>query len=80
MSIRLSWPHLTWRKASWPSRTYHAKTNGHTYTVDHDGTSWTLRAWRDGTPIAIAPHAASTAKAMQQAADDHAARQSGGAA
>ncbi|MGK5733209.1 hypothetical protein [Streptomyces sp. URMC 124] len=73
--MRLSWPHLTWRKANWPARTYHARAadGSYTYTVDHDGNLWTLRAWHNGTPVPLGYPTARSAAALQQLADDHAA-------
>jgi hypothetical protein len=80
MSLRLSWPNLTWRPASSVEQTYHAKTSTHTYTVDHDGTSWCLRVWHHGKPVAIAMNYADTASALMDFADDHAAQQKDGEA
>lgn len=78
MSFRLHWPALTWRKASWPARTYHAKSGAFKYTVDHDGTSWTLRVWESGKAIpSPMPHGKSAAD-LQEAADAHATQNGGG--
>ncbi|MFI2078532.1 hypothetical protein [Streptomyces triculaminicus] len=73
--MRLSWPNLTWRPASWPARTYHATSRDgrHRYTIAHDGTSWTLRIWRKGNAGSIADETATSVEAFQQAAEDHAA-------
>jgi hypothetical protein len=80
MSLRLSWPTLTWRPALRPAETYHADTDTHRYTVDHDGTSWCLRAWRHGKPISIDMNYADTANALMQFADGHAAQHKDGEA
>ncbi|RLU81094.1 hypothetical protein CTZ27_33165 [Streptomyces griseocarneus] len=73
--MRLTWPNLTWRKARWPARTYHAKTTdgAFTYTIDHDGRSWTLRAWHNGTPVPLGYPTARSAAVLQRIADEHAA-------
>lgn len=78
MTVRLHWPTLTWRKANYPSSTYHAQTATHTYTVDHDGTAWRLRVWHEGQPVRSPQDYATSAAELQQAADEHAA-QNGGA-
>ncbi|MBT2384442.1 hypothetical protein [Streptomyces sp. ISL-11] len=68
--MRLSWPNLTWHKASWPARTYHAKTadGSYTYTIDHDGTRWTLRAWCNRTPVRLGYPTARTAARLHNLA------------
>ncbi|MFF7023000.1 hypothetical protein ACFY97_18605 [Streptomyces klenkii] len=71
--MRLSWPHLTWRKATWPPRTFHADAGAYTYTIDHDGKTWTLRSWNNGTPVPLGYPTARSAAALQRIADDHAA-------
>jgi hypothetical protein len=71
--MRMNWPNLTWRKASWPAKTYHAKSGVHSYAVDHDGAGWCLRVW-DGGKLVVYRHGGSTAAQMQQLADDHAAK------
>ncbi|MEU1373004.1 hypothetical protein ABZ442_04980 [Streptomyces triculaminicus] len=70
----MNWPNLTWRKATWTDRTYHAtsKNGTYKYTVDHDGMSWRLRTWRTGTVAYISFETAESAAALQQIADDHA--------
>jgi hypothetical protein len=68
----MTWPNLTWRKASWPAKTYHAKSGVHSYTIDYDGTAWCLRAWTNGK-FTVYQHGP-TASALQQIADDHAAK------
>ncbi|MEV5140358.1 hypothetical protein AB0K71_05885 [Streptomyces syringium] len=71
--MRLSWPNLTWRKAAWPKRTYHARAGGYTYTIDHDGRSWTLRAWVDGKPVPLGYPTGQTVAQLQAIADGYAA-------
>lgn len=73
--MRLNWPNLTWRKAKWPPRTYHADAQGgaYKYTVDHDGGAWTLRAWHNGTPVPLGYPTGRTAAQLQKIADQHAA-------
>jgi hypothetical protein len=39
---------LTWRKASWPDKTYHARQGARSFTADSDGQTWRLRGWIDG--------------------------------
>lgn len=78
MSLRLSWPTLTWRPARYPDQTYHAKADTHTYTVDHDGTSWCLRAWHHGKPISIDLNYSDDPAVLMQFADEHAAQQKAG--
>ncbi|MEU1309483.1 hypothetical protein ABZ419_11390 [Streptomyces cinnamoneus] len=65
---------LTWRKANWPTRTYHAKTGdgAFTYTTDHDGVRWALRAWHNGQYVSLGYPTARSAAALQRIADDHA--------
>ncbi|MFE5871637.1 hypothetical protein ACFQ6V_23735 [Streptomyces roseifaciens] len=71
--MRLSWPNLTWRKAAWPPRTFHSDASDYTYTIDHDASSWTLRAWHDGIPVPLGYPTGRTAAQLQEIADDHAA-------
>ncbi|MFI0914193.1 hypothetical protein [Streptomyces abikoensis] len=73
--MRLSWPNLTWSKDRWPDRTYRANAHdgSYPYTIDHDGRSWTLRAWHNGTPVSLGYPTARSAAALQRIADDHAA-------
>lgn len=54
--MKLHFDHVVFRKAPWPAKTYRGRTRtetGRTYTVDHDGRTWTLRAWQDGTPVRV---------------------------
>ncbi|GGU12941.1 hypothetical protein [Streptomyces violascens] len=78
MSLRLSWPTLTWRPAPRLDQTYHADTDSHTYVVDHDGTSWCLRAWHHGKPISIDLNYSDNPDVLMQFADQHAAQQKAG--
>ncbi len=71
--MRLSWPNLSWCKANWPECTCHAHSGAYTYTVDHDGKPWTLRAWHNRIPIPFGYPTGQTAAQLQQIADDHAA-------
>jgi hypothetical protein len=77
VNFRLHWPVLTWRKASWPAKTYHAKRGAFTYTVNHDGTSWTLRVWENGKIIPSPVSYGKSAADLQEVADAHAAQNSG---
>lgn len=38
---------LTWRKAAWPDKTYHAVQGDLSYTVDYNGTRWVVRGWKE---------------------------------
>ncbi|MFF4403793.1 hypothetical protein [Streptomyces sp. NPDC001404] len=71
--MRLNWPNLTWRKDSWPDKTYRARSGAYTYCIDHDGTSWRLRAWFAHAPINLGDPTIRTAAQLQRIADDHAA-------
>ncbi|GGP55809.1 hypothetical protein [Streptomyces abikoensis] len=71
--MKLTWPNLTWCKANWPVQTFHAQSGAYTYTIDHNGSSWTLRAWHNGNVIPLGYPTARSAAALQQIADDHAA-------
>jgi hypothetical protein len=62
---------LTWRKANWPDKTYHARTGNLSYAVDYNGRQWTVRGWINGVFSLYLD--GPTMKAMKQAAADHAA-------
>ncbi|MGW8326534.1 hypothetical protein ACWGLE_01360 [Streptomyces sp. NPDC055897] len=78
MSLRLSWPTLTWRPDRRADQTFNASTDTHAYTVDHDGTSWCLRAWHHGKPISMGLNYSDRAELLMQYADEHAAQQKAG--
>lgn len=65
---------LTWRKASWPKKTYYADHGKLTYRVDYAGsfTGWRAMGWDDGTYCFYKD--GPTMKAMRQAAVDHATK------
>ncbi len=65
---------LEWRKATYPDRTYHAVVRDRTYTVDHDGSRWTVRGW-DGHELVLANHGP-TRTSVKKLAEEHAAEHS----
>lgn len=70
--MKLHWTHLTWRKASEAAKTYRASTDTHSYTVDHNGTSWCLRVWEKGVTGLAKYETGDMMADLQQLADSHA--------
>ncbi|GAA3018805.1 hypothetical protein Sfulv_55820 [Streptomyces fulvorobeus] len=60
---------LTWSKASWADKTYHARQADRSFTADHDGCAWRLRGWTDGQFTDYVPNLKTLRDAKQQAAD-----------
>lgn len=66
--MKLIYSHLTFRPASWPDKTYHARKGEHSYTVDWNGSEWTLRGWIESQFSVY--EAGRTCSAMMKLAND----------
>lgn len=66
--MRMKWTHLTWNKASWPDKTYRARSGGRSFTIDPGGDAWRLRGWVDGAFAVF--EEGETVAALQERADE----------
>lgn len=65
---------LKWQKADWPDKTYHASADGLSYTVNHNGSRWVVRGWKNGKSCLY--EGGPTMGSMRKTAEAHAEQNS----